>query len=508
MNGKHVDVLVIGAGVSGIGAACHLTREHPGKSYLVLERRHAIGGTWDLFRYPGIRSDSDMLTFGYNFRPWTGTSVLADGPSIRAYVESTAREYGVTERIRFGRKVRRASWSSSAGTWTVEAVDESTGETETFTSRFLIGCTGYYDYDSGYRPEFDEEERFAGTIVHPQHWPEDLDYRGKRVVVIGSGATAITLVPAMAPDAGHVTMLQRSPSYILPVPEQDPVSRALRRLKVPVPVVYRLGRWRNIALQRAVFQLSRSWPGLMRRMLRRAVKWQVGDRVDMRHFTPDYNPWDERLCIVPEGDLFAALRKGDASIVTGHIERFTETGIELTSGEEIPADIVIAATGLVVQMAGGAQLEVDGEPVVTRDRVVYKGVMLDGVPNAMVVIGYTNASWTLKADLACEYFCRLLTHMDRNGYTQVVAEARAEDRSEESVMGSALQSGYIRRADAILPRQGTRGPWKLTNNVYRDAIMLRRGAIEDGALQFTRGAPTGTAIARREDPAPRQTASS
>lgn len=486
MNDNHVDVLIIGAGVSGVGAACHLTRAHPDKSYLVLERRDAIGGTWDLFRYPGIRSDSDMYTFGYRFRPWRGTKVLADGSHIKDYVEQTAAEHGVTERIRFGRKVVAASWSTPDGMWTVETVLEATGERETFTSRFLIGCTGYYDYDSGYRPELPGEDTFGGRIVHPQHWPEDLDYRGKRVVVIGSGATAVTLVPAMAREAAHVTMLQRSPTYVLPVPAEDPVSRLLKRVGVPDATVYKLGRWRNIALQRALFQVSRSRPRLVRSLLRRVVRAQLGGQVDMRHFTPHYNPWDERLCVVPNGDLFAALRNGTASVVTDHIDTFTETGIVLRSGEEIPADIVITATGLVVQMAGGVTIDVDGVPVSPRDHVIYKGVMLDGVPNSMIVIGYTNASWTLKVDLACEYFCRLLSHMDQHGYTQVVAEAQPGDRAEESAMGSALRSGYIRRADAVIPRQGTRAPWKVLNNVYRDALTLRRNRIDDGFLRFSR----------------------
>ncbi|SFQ71524.1 Predicted flavoprotein CzcO associated with the cation diffusion facilitator CzcD [Amycolatopsis arida] len=498
MSGNHFDVLVIGAGVSGIGTACHLVQQCPGKTFAILERRSAIGGTWDLFRYPGIRSDSDMYTFGYRFRPWRGTKVLADGPNIRAYLEDTAARYGVTEHIRFRRKVTRTSWSTREGLWTVEATDETTGEVEVYTSRFLAGCTGYYDYDAGYRPTFPGEDRFTGRIVHPQHWPEDLDYRGKRVVVIGSGATAVTLVPAMARDAEHVTMLQRSPSYIMPIPEHDPMATALRRLGVPAGLVYRLGRARNIALQRAVFVLSRSLPTLVRRVLLAVVRGQLGSRVDPRHFSPSYNPWDERLCVVPDGDLFRSLRRGEASVVTDHIDTFTEKGVRLKSGEELPADIIVTATGLVIQIGGGATIEVDGEPVATRERVIYKGVLIDGVPNAMFVIGYTNASWTLKADLAAEYFCRLLRHMDRHGYTQVVARARPDDRAEESAMGSALRSGYIRRGDAVIPRQGTRKPWKVLNDYYRDAVLLRRGRIEDGVLRFGRTAAPG---ARPAEPA-------
>ncbi|MCM6778189.1 NAD(P)/FAD-dependent oxidoreductase [Nocardia sp. CDC159] len=500
MSDNHFDVLIIGAGVSGIGTACHLTRELPQLSYAVLERRGRIGGTWDLFKYPGIRSDSDMYTFGYHFRPWRGTKVLADGASIRDYVQDTADEYGVTPRIRFGRRVVHARFSTETGLWTVHAVDESTGATAEFTSRFLVGATGYYDYDAGYRPAFPGEESFTGPIVHPQQWPEDLDYTGKRVVVIGSGATAVTLVPAMTDRAAHVTMLQRSPTYILPVPAEDPVAVALQRLKVPAELIYKLGRVRNIALQRGVFELSRAQPRLARRLIVGSVRAQLRGKVDIRHFSPRYNPWDERLCVVPNGDLFRVLRRGQASVVTDTIETFTPNGIRLGSGEEIPADIVVSATGLVVQIAGGATLEVDGRPINTRDRVIYKGVLMDGVPNAMFVLGYTNASWTLKADLAGEYFCRLLGHMRRHGYTQVVARAQDADRGTESAFGSALRSGYVKRADGIIPRQGTRAPWKVLNNYYIDAVRLRRGRVEEEHLEFRRD-PATTAAPETSSPA-------
>ncbi|MET8777271.1 NAD(P)/FAD-dependent oxidoreductase [Nocardia sp. NPDC050713] len=491
---RHVDVLIIGAGLSGIGVACHLTRERTGRSYAILERRSAIGGTWDLFKYPGIRSDSDMYTFGYGFRPWHGTKVLADGPHIRQYVEDTAAEYGVTEHIRFGRKVTTARWSSETELWTVTALDEQTGATEEWTSNFLVGCTGYYDYDKGYRPEFPGEENFGGQIVHPQHWPENLDYRGKRVVVIGSGATAITLIPAMADDAAHVTMLQRSPTYITALPADDPVAVGMKAAKVPAKLAYRIGRARNIALQRASFQLSRTNPAAAKKLLLAAVRLQVGADLDMRHFTPSYNPWDQRLCVVPNGDLFKVLRSGKASIATDRIDTFTETGIRLASGEELEADIVISATGLTVQMLGGASLEIDGEPVVTRDRVVYKGALLDGVPNAMMVLGYTNASWTLKADLAAEYFCRLLNHLKSNGLTKFVAVAKDGDRGADSVMGGALTSGYIKRGDAVMPRQGTNGPWQVVNNYFRDRALLRKAPLEDGVLTFSAAAERPDAL--------------
>ncbi|MGH4031224.1 flavin-containing monooxygenase [Actinomycetota bacterium Odt1-20B] len=483
-----VDVLIVGAGVSGISAACHLRKGNPETSYVILERRGRIGGTWDLFRYPGVRSDSDMYTFGYRFRAWRGTKVLAAGPDIRRYVQDTADAHGVSEHIRFGRRAVRANWSSEHGRWTVEVQDEAGGESEVYTARFLLGATGYYDYDSGHHPEFPGEGRFGGTLVHPQFWPEDLDHTGKRVVVIGSGATAITLVPAMAADAAHVTMVQRSPTYILALPEDDPVSLVLRRLRVPAGLVHRVGRTRNIAMQRGLYAACRKAPRLMRTVLLRAVRAQVGPQVDMRHFTPAYKPWDQRLCVVPGGDLFRALKRGKASVVTDHIDTFTETGVKVKSGEEIPADIVITATGLRIQLVGGMELTVDGRPVNPREHVLYKGVLLDGVPNMAVVIGYTNASWTLKADLASAYVSRLLTYMERRGLTQVTPVATDADRADVSVMAESLSSGYIARGDAIMPRQGTRDPWRIWNNYYRDRKTLRRAPIADPVLRFDRAA--------------------
>jgi Predicted flavoprotein involved in K+ transport len=483
MPAEHVDVLIVGAGISGIGAACHLTRDCPDRSYLVLERRARMGGTWDLFRYPGIRSDSDMFTFGYNFRPWNDTRVLADGPSIQKYVHETAAEYGVEEHIRYGIRVIKASWSSEDGRWTVEARDEASGDTLIFTADFVMACTGYYNYDEGYHPAFPGADEFTGTIVHPQFWPDDLDYRGKRVVVIGSGATAVTLVPAMAGDAAHVTMLQRSPSYIMSLPSVDKITEGLRRM-LPDDVVYRLTRRRNIVLQRALYRLSRAQPRVMRNLILKGAERQLRGKADLKHFNPRYQPWDQRLCVVPDGDLFRVIRKGQADIVTDTIERFTPTGIRLTSGKELDADIIVTATGLSLQMLGGASVEVDGEPVWVHDVLTYKAVMLEDVPNAIMVFGYTNASWTLKADLAGEYACRLLNHMAANGYTRVVAHADGAERDTGSVLGS-LNSGYVRRADDRLPRQGRRGPWRVHNDYLRDAPMLRRGAIDDGVLRFS-----------------------
>ncbi len=492
---QHFDVLIIGAGVSGIDAACHLARECPGKSYAILERRERLGGTWDLFRYPGIRSDSDMFTFGYSFRPWNETRVLADGPSIRQYVADTAAEYGADQHIRYGLKVLHSSWSSADGRWTVEVRNEKTRRKQRFTANYLIAATGYYDYDQGYRPQFPGEERFAGPIVHPQHWPEDLDYAGKRVVIIGSGATAVTLVPAMAPDAGHVTMLQRSPTYIMSLPSVDKISQGMRRF-LPDAAVWRMTRRRNITIQRALYGLARSRPGVVRNLILKSAAKQLRGTSDLANFTPEYDPWDQRLCVVPDGDLFRVVRDGRADIVTDRIETFTEKGIKLVSGQELEADVIIAATGLNVQMLGGASVEVDGEPVALNQNVTYKGVLVEGIPNASMIFGYTNASWTLKADIACEYTCRLLNYMDRHGYTQVVAHATDADRSTDSVLGS-LDSGYVRRGNDRLPRQGTHGPWKVRNDYVRDVPVLKLGAINDGILQFSR--PSAAAAGREDD---------
>ncbi|HZC74030.1 MAG TPA: NAD(P)/FAD-dependent oxidoreductase [Jatrophihabitans sp.] len=499
MASAHVDVLILGAGVSGIGAACHLTRECPDKTYLVLERRERMGGTWDLFRYPGIRSDSDMFTFGYSFRPWNETRVLADGPSIQRYVAETAAEYGVDEHIRYGMHVLKAGWSSAAGVWSVEVRDAATKRRKRFTANFLMTCTGYYNYDHGYCPEFPGQADFPGPVIHPQHWPDELDYRGKKVVVIGSGATAVTLVPAMAPDAAHVTMLQRSPSYVLSLPAVDGISERLRRI-LPDSVVFRMARRRNIGLQRALYGLSRSRPSAMRRLMLKLAQRQLGGLSDMKHFSPAYDPWDQRLCIVPDGDLFKSVRSGRAEIITDGIERFTPTGIRLISGEELEADIIVTATGLDVQMLGGAEMEIDGAPVAVNDVLTYKSVLLEGVPNATLVFGYTNASWTLKADLASEYTCRLLNHMDAHGYTQVVARATTADRGTGSVLDS-LTSGYVRRAADRLPRQGARPPWQVRNDYLRDVPVLRYGAIDDGVLRFSRAAAKAAAKRRPRVPA-------
>ena len=485
MNAPHVDVLILGAGISGIGMACHLTQECPDLTFTVLERRERVGGTWDLFRYPGIRSDSDMYTFGFTFRPWLGNRVLADGTSIRTYVKETADEYGVSDRIVFHRKVVRADFSTETSRWSVETLDESTGETHTYTANFLVAGTGYYDYDQGYRPTWPGEERFGGTVVHPQKWPEDLDYAGKRVLIIGSGATAVTLVPAMAETAAHVTMLQRSPSYILSLPAVDKISAALRKV-LPDGPVYRLARWRNIAIQRTMFRLARRKPDFVRKVIQNAAAKQLAGNptgTTVADFTPRYNPWDQRLCVVPDGDLFKTIREGRAEVVTDTIDTWTEKGVRTTSGREIEADVIVTATGLNVQLLGGAELAVDGTPVDVKDAMIYKAVMLSGVPNAAFVLGYINASWTLKADLTSAYVCRLLNHMRAHGYTQVVAHADESAAGDGTVFG-ALDSGYVRRGADKMPRQGTSGPWLVTHDFLKDVPLLRRGPIEDDVVEF------------------------
>ncbi len=475
------DVLIIGAGISGIGMACHLARECPQKSVAILERRQAIGGTWDLFRYPGIRSDSDMMSFGYHFRPWTDTRILADGPSIRRYVNDTAGEYGVDKQVRFGLRTMSAEWSGQEARWTLTAIAEDSGETRTFSCRYLITATGYYNHDQGYLPEFPGIETFKGQCIHPQHWPENLDYKGKRVVVIGSGATAVTLLPAMADDTAHITMLQRSPSYVYSLPATDRMAGLLRRL-LPERWVYSLSRQRNIRLQRLIYKASRRFPEQMRKLLLSSVQKRLGKGFDMAHFTPKYMPWDERLCAVPDGDLFKVIRNGKASVVTDHIERFTEKGILLKSGQVLEADIIITATGLQLQTIGGMTLTVDGQPRSIADRLTYKGVLVQDLPNMAYLFGYTNISWTLKIDMAAQYVCRLLNEMDRRDARIVTPRAPQDEMQGESILGS-LQAGYVQRGDAVLPRQGRDLPWRVLHHYEKDSDMFRR-PLEDAALEW------------------------
>jgi len=492
---EHVDVLIVGAGLSGIGAACRIATNCPGKTFAVLEAREASGGTWDLFRYPGIRSDTDMFTLGYPFNPWPEHQAIADGPMIRSYVRDTARKYGVDGAIRYHHRVLGASWSSERARWTVDVERTDTGETLQLTCGFLFGCTGYYRYDEGFLPQFEGAERFSGQLVHPQHWPEDLDYAGKRVIVIGSGATAVTLVPAMAEQAGHVTMLQRSPSYVIALPGKDAISELAHKL-LPARPAYSFTRWKNVLLGALFYELSRRRPQLVKRIVRRGLERQLPPGFDIdTHFRPRYDPWDERVCIVRDGDLFSALRSGKASVVTDRIETFTERGIKLVSGEELEADVIVTATGLNLLMIGGMALTVDGEPVEMSDTVGYKGMMFSGVPNMAITLGYTNASWTLKGDLCAEYVCRMLNHMSAHGYARVVP--REPDPSQPRHPFIDLRSGYVLRAIDRLPKQGDRPPWRMYQNYARDIRMMRRGPLEDEAIAFSRAltaAPSGEAV--------------
>jgi len=487
MTTNHFDVLIIGAGLSGIGTACQVTHEHPGKSIAILERRERLGGTWDLFRYPGIRSDADMFTFGYDFRPWNETTVLASGGSIREYIADTAAEYGMDEKIHYGLKIVSADWSSTDARWTLTALREATGETEVYTCGFLISCTGYYNYDAGYLPSFPGADRFEGQSVHPQFWPEDLDYSGKKVVVIGSGATAVTLVPSMAGEAAHVTMLQRSPSYIFSIPGLDKISEVLARV-LPEKQVYGFARWRNIAFQRGLYLACRRWPKAMRSLLLARVRRAVGPDFDMSHFTPSYMPWDERLCAVPDGDLFKALASGEASVVTDQIETFTEKGILLKSGQELEADIIVTATGLQLQMLGGMSLTIDGETREFHDQMTYKGVLIENIPNLAWIFGYTNAPWTLKSDIAAKYLNRLFKHMDDNGLSVAVPRDDAGSALDDGMLDQ-LQSGYVQRSKNLMPRQGSTNPWKVLMHYGQDSKLLLEDPVDDGLLQFETPVP-------------------
>ncbi len=492
---EHLDVLIVGAGLSGIGAAWHLQERCPSRSYAIFEAREDLGGTWDLFRYPGIRSDSDMHTLGYRFKPWTEEKSITDGPSILAYVRETAHENGIEERIRYRHRVVAAEWSSEEARWTVEAervgdgaagnAAAAAGERVRVTCDFLWACSGYYRYDEGFAPRFEGEERFGGPIVHPQHWPEDLDYAGKRVVVIGSGATAVTLVPAMAERAAHVTMLQRSPTYIASLPAEDRIAAALRR-RLPERAAYAAVRWKNVVIQTLFYQLSRRRPQLVKRLIRKGVQSALPAGFDVdKHFKPRYNPWDQRMCLVPDGDLFRALSDGSASVVTDTVESFTESGIALASGERLEADVIVTATGLNLLFLGGMELTVDGAPVDVPSTMAYKGLMLSGVPNMAFTVGYTNASWTLKADLTSEFVCRLLNHMSAHGHRRCVPEVDPGVHEQPLL---DFNSGYVLRSLDQFPKQGSREPWKLRQNYLFDIRTIRRGAIDDGALRFANGA--------------------
>ncbi len=478
---RHLDVLVIGAGISGISAGYHLQTQSPTKSYAILEARGAIGGTWDFFRYPGLRSDSDLYTLGFSFKPWTGDKAIADGASILRYVRETAAEFGIDRKIIFDHRVVSAAWRSSDARWTVE-VETASGQAS-FTCGFLYVGAGYYDYDSGYMPTWPGTARFGGSLVHPQAWPDDIDYANKRVVVIGSGATAVTLVPEMAKTAAHVTMLQRSPTYIVALPSQDKIADWLRA-RLPAGLAYGLTRWKNILLSMFFYQFARRKPEAMTRRILGGVRAHLGPDYDVTtHFTPRYKPWDQRLCLVPDGDLFRAIRKGRATIATDEIATFTEAGLQLTSGRHLDADIVVAATGLQLKMMGGMTLTVDGRAIESSKTMLYRGMLLSDVPNLAVAIGYTNASWTLKCELTARYVCRLIHHMDARGYSWCVPRRKESGGTAPAI---DFTSGYIQRAQNILPQQGERKPWRLYQNYVLDLAALRYGRLDDGTLEFGR----------------------
>jgi len=481
---EHLDVLIVGAGLSGIGAAWHLQDKCPGKSYAILEARASSGGTWDLFRYPGIRSDSDMYTLGYSFRPWKEAKAIADGPSILSYIREVASDHGIDGKIRYGHRVVAASWSTPEARWTVEVEQGPERRKVTLTCGFLWMCSGYYDYEAGYLPSFPGVERFQGRMVHPQKWTDDIDWKGKQVVVIGSGATAVTLVPAMADTAAHVTMLQRSPTYVVARPAEDPFANRMRR-RLPLKLAYAVTRWKNVLMGMYFYQLCKRKPERAKELILKGVRYLLGPDYDVqKHFTPRYNPWDQRLCLVPDADLFRAIRRKQVSVVTDQIETFTESGIKLRSGDELPADLIVTATGLVLVPLGKARLSVDGRPVDPSKTFIYKGMMYSDVPNLASVFGYTNASWTLKADLVCEYVCRLLNHMDRKGFRQATPRNSDPTLTEEPWVN--FSSGYIQRALAHQPKQGSKRPWKLYQNYVLDLLTLRHGSVKDKAMVFTR----------------------
>jgi monooxygenase len=489
MSSEHVDVLVVGAGISGVGAACRLQNECPGRTFAVLEARAVIGGTWDLFRFPGIRSDSDMWTLSYPFQPWSGSQAIADGAAILEYIRNTAREHDIEKKIRFNHRVVGAEWSSADARWTVDVEGVDTGDTFQMTCNFLYSCTGYYRYEQAYTPEFEGIERFGGEIIHPQFWTDDIDYAGKRVVVIGSGATAVTIVPALAEKAAHVTQLQRSPSYLISVPAIDPVAGLLGRL-LPTRLTYPIVRWKNVLVALAIFRLSRHRPATMKKLIRKGLERRLPPGYDIdTHFNPRYDPWDQRMCIVPDGDFFEAITAGKVSIVTDRIKMFTETGIALESGAELDADLIVTATGLDLVPFGGMRLGLDGDEVVLGDTVVYEGMQISGVPNFAFAFGYTNQSWTLGADLTSAQVCKLLNHMERNGYTHCTP--RAGDPAATAVPFADLSSGYILRAIDKFPKQGTMTPWRREQNYARNRRELQRLTFDDPALEFSRAVPAG-----------------
>ncbi len=492
---EHLDVLIVGAGLSGIGAAHYVATRCRWATYAIFEARDSIGGTWDLFRYPGIRSDSDMFTFSYSFRPWQGAKAIADGDTILQYLKDTAAEDGTDRHIRFGHRIVRAEWSTDDARWTVTAERTDTGEQVVLTCSFLFSCTGYYRYDRGYVPDFDGLDDYAGEFIQPQLWPEDLDVAGKRVVVIGSGATAVTLVPSLARLGARVTMLQRSPTYVVALPNRNPIADLARKV-LPVSISGPMLRWMMVTGTVGLYQLSRRRPGLVKKVLRRRLERQLPAGYDIdTHFTPSYDPWDQRLCVVSNGDMFAAIAEGTAEVVTDHVDRFTPTGIRLRSGAELDADVVVAATGLDLLFMGGMDVIVDGDKVDPADRVTYKGMMLEGVPNAALAVGYTNASWTLRSDLISDYVCRLLEHMRRSGMRQCTPTPGDDLTERAPLLG--LSSGYITRTVDRFPKQGTRAPWKVAQNYFYDYRQMRRSDVVDAEMVFSNPRSASAPVAAR-----------
>lgn len=496
MSENDLDALIIGAGISGVGAACHLAQECPQTRFAILDSREDVGGTWDLFRFPGVRADTDIFAFAYQFQPWSSSQKLPPGRSIKDYIKNTAKDFGVHERIHLGLKVTRADWWSADQRWTVTATEAASGQTRQFHTKFLIMGTGYFNHDVGFTPELPGIGDFEGQIVHPQHWPEQLDYTGKKVVVIGSGATAVTLIPAMANKTAHITMLQRSPSYIFSVPPVDKVFALLKRF-LPEDWAYGVTRWCNIHFYQLLWSVSKRWPRFVRWLMLRGVRKQVGES-QMRHFTPDYNPWDERLCAIPGNDLFKAINADRASVVTDHIEHFDTTGIQLQSGEHLDADIIITATGLNLQVLGGAELHVDSQPRQISELMMYKAVLAESLPNFATIFGYVNYPWTMKVDIASAYICRLIKHMDEQGYAVAVPEAGQAGRCQDTSIMDSLESGYIRRSGHHLQRQGKELPWRVLHDYNHDKKMLLQDPIDDGVLQFQRPGETVACAEERQ----------
>ena len=476
---SQIDVAIIGAGLSGIGAAYHLQDRCPELSYTVFEGRASMGGTWDLFRYPGIRSDSDMYTFGFSFHPWKSPKAIADGPSILEYIKETADKFNITEKIQFSHRVIKASWRSAEKRW-ILTVTSPEGESE-ISCRFLISCTGYYNYEHGYEPEFPGRKNFKGPVIHPQKWPEDLDYTNKKIIIIGSGATAVTLVPELAKKAEKVYMLQRSPTYIMNLPREDAVANFFKKV-LPAKAAYGLSRWKNILISLGLYQASRKYPNAIRNFIKKQIRKTLGDRYRDEDFNPKYDPWDQRLCLVPDNDLFDALNSDKAEVVTDTIDQFTENGIALQSGKELEADIIVTATGLEIQLFGGMKIDLDGKELITSEVHAYRGVMFGGVPNLGVAIGYTNASWTLKCDLNCQFIARVIRHMLDTDKEVVTPQFDANRYETERLLD--FDAGYVLRAERILPKQGSKAPWKVHQNYIKDLFSLKYTTVNDGHLEY------------------------